>query len=52
MVEELDAQQARGGLHDGNELLVRLARRRIAVGMIMGDDDCIGLDLERLTKSG
>ena len=30
----------------------RLARRRIAVGMIMGDDDCIGLDLERLTKSG
>ena len=46
MVKELDAQQARGGLQGGGELHIRLARRWVATGMIVGDDDCIRIDLE------
>ena len=50
MIEELDAQQARGGLQDGSELNIRLARGWVAAGMVVGDDDCIRIDLECLAE--
>ena len=50
MVEELDAEQIGGGLQGGGELQIGLAGRGIAGGMVVGDDDCIRIDLERLAK--
>ena len=46
MVDELDAEQIGGGLQGGGELQVGLARRWVAAGMVVGDDDCIRIDLE------
>ena len=46
MVEELDAEQIGGGLQGGGELQVGLAGRGVAAGMVVGDDDCIRIDLE------
>ena len=50
MVEELDTKQLRGRLQGGGELQIGLARRGIAAGMIVGDDDCVGVALERFAE--
>ena len=51
MVEELDTEQAGGGLDGGGELQVGLAGCRVAGRMIVGDNDCIRVDLERLAEN-
>ena len=50
VVEELEAKQAGDGLQGGGDLQVGLAGRGVAGGMIVGDDDCIRIDLERLAE--
>ena len=50
MVEELDTKHLRGRLQGRGELHICLARCRIADRMIVGNNDCISLDLERLAE--